>query len=152
MAVASWLGSTIAGQLSSSNTDSISICSPSVRRSSLAVSMISVLTSVSCGSQRLLAGEREQMLGQIGAARGRLVDHPGDGGELRLVLDGIGQDLDRPGDDGQDIVEVMRDAAGELADRFHLLGLPDPLLGRDLVGEVADEPVEHEAVAASSAR
>ena len=46
----------------------------------------------------------------------------------------------------------MRDAAGELADRFHLFGLPDPVLGRDLVGEIADEAVEHEAVAASSAR
>ena len=52
-----------------------------------------------------------------------------------------------PGDHGQDVVEVVRDAAGELADRLHLFGLPDPLLGRDLVGEVADEPVEHEAAA-----
>ena len=107
--------------------------------------MISVLTSVSRGSQRLLAGEREQMLGEIGAARRGLVDHPRDGGKLRLVLDRVGQDFDRSGDDGQDIVEVVRDAAGELADRFHLLGLPDPVLGRDLVGEVADESVEHEA-------
>ena len=49
IAVASWLGSTVARQVSSSNTDSISICSPSVGRSSFAVSMISVLTSVSCG-------------------------------------------------------------------------------------------------------
>ena len=92
------------------------------------------------------------MLGEVGAARRGLVDHPRDGGELRLVLDGVGQDFDRAGDDGEDIVEVMRDAAGELADGFHLLGLPDPVLGRDLVGEVADEAVEHEAVAASSAR
>ena len=139
-------------QISSSNTDSISICSPSVGRSSFAVSMISVLTSVSRGCERLLAREREQMLGEIGAARGGLVDHPRDGGELRLVLDGVGQDLDRAGDHGQDIVEVVRDAAGELADRLHLLGLPDALLGGDLVGQVADEAVEHEAVAASSAR
>ena len=110
--------------------------------------MISVLTSVSLRLERLLAGERQQMLGEIGAARRGLVDHPRDGGELRLALDGIGQDFDRSGDDRQDVVEVMRDAAGELADRFHLLGLPDALLGRDLVGEIADESVEHEAVAA----
>ena len=69
-----------------------------------------------------------------------------------LSFDRIGQDLDRAGDDGEDVVEVMGDAAGELADRFHLLGLPDPVLGRDLVGEIAHEAVEHEAVAASSAR
>ena len=92
------------------------------------------------------------MLGEIGAARGGFVDHPRDGGKLRLVLHRVGQDLDRAGDDGQDIVEIMRDAAGELADGFHLLGLPDPFLGGDLVGEVADEAVEQEAVAASSAR
>ena len=52
-----------------------------------------------------------------------------------------------PGDHRQDVVEVVRDAAGELADGFHLFGLPDPLLGRDLVGEVAHESVEHEAAA-----
>ena len=114
--------------------------------------MISVLTSVSLRLERLLAGEREQMLGEIGAARRGLVDHPRDGGELRLALDRVGQDFDRPGDHGQDVVEVVRDAAGELADGFHLFGLPDPVLGGDLVGEIAHEAVEHEAVAASSAR
>ncbi len=102
--------------------------------------------------QRLLAGEGEQMLGKIGAACGGFVDHPGDGGELRLLLDRVGQDLDRSGDDRQDVVEVMGDAAGELADRFHLFGLPDAVLRRDLVGEVAEEAVEQDALAASSAR
>ena len=65
------------------------------------------------------------------------------------LLDRVGQDFDRSGDHGQDIVEVVRDAAGELAERFHLLGLPDAVLRRDLVGEVAEESVEHDAVAAS---
>jgi hypothetical protein len=53
-----------------------------------------------------------------------------------------------PGDHRQDIVEIMRDAAGELADGFHLLGLAKPVLRRDLVSEVAQEAVEHESVAA----
>ena len=70
--------------------------------------------------QRLLAGEREQMLGEIRAACGGVVDHPGDGRELRLLLDRVRQDLDGSGDDRQDIVEIMRDAAGELAEGFHL--------------------------------
>ena len=42
----------------------------------------------------------------------------------------------------------MGDAAGELADGFHFFGLPNPVLRRDLVGQVADETVEQEAVAA----
>ena len=86
------------------------------------------------------------MLGEIGAARRRLVDHPGDGGELRLALDGIGQDFDRARDHRQDVVEVVRDAAGELAHGLHLFGLSDPLLGGDSVGKIADECIEYEAV------
>jgi len=98
--------------------------------------------------ERLLAGERQEMLGEVRATRGGLVDHPRDRRELRLAPDGVGQDFDRSGDDGEDIVEIVRDAAGELADGLHLLGLPDAVLGGDLVGEVAHEAVEHEAVAA----
>src|SRR6266702_2137037 len=100
------------------------------------------------GFERLLAGERQQMLGEIRAPRGSFVDHPRDRRKLRVALDGVGQDFDRPGDDREDIVEIVRDAAGELADGLHLLGLPDAILGGDLVGEIAHEAVEHEAVAA----
>src|SRR3569833_1341530 len=49
IAVVSWLGSTIATQFSSSNTDSIWICSPSVGRNSFAVSTTSELMSISRG-------------------------------------------------------------------------------------------------------
>src|SRR5258707_4456126 len=41
----------------------------------------------------------------------------------------------------------MRNAAGELADSFHFFGLPDPILGRDLVREIAHEAVEYKSVA-----
>ena len=71
--------------------------------------------------QRLFAGKGEQMLGQVGAAFGGLVDHLGDGYEFGAVGDGLLQDPDGAGDHGQDVVEVVRDAAGELADRVHLL-------------------------------
>src|SRR6202035_1527724 len=50
--------------------------------------------------QRLLAREGEELAGQPGAARRRLVDQPGDVGKLRIVGDAVGQDLDRAGDDG----------------------------------------------------
>ena len=67
--------------------------------------------------QRLLAGEGEQMLGQLRAALGGVVDQLGDGGELGTVSDGVRQNADRAGDDGQHIVEVVRDTAGQLTDR-----------------------------------
>ena len=73
--------------------------------------------------QRLFARKGQQMFGQLAAAFGGLVDHPGDGFEFGAIGDGLGQDSDGPGDDGQNVVEVVRDAAGQLADRFHLLGL-----------------------------
>ena len=76
------------------------------------------------GLQRLLAGKGQQMLGQIGAAFGGLVDQPGDGDEFGLLGDGFLQDADGAGDHGQDVVEVVRDAAGQLADRVHLLNMP----------------------------
>ena len=97
--------------------------------------------------QRLLAGEGEQVLGEIGTACCCFVDHPSDRRKLRLFGDRIGQNLDGSGDDGEDIVEVMGDAAGELAEGFHLLGLPDPVLCRDLVGEIAQEAVQDKTLA-----
>ena len=92
--------------------------------------------------QRLLAGEGEQVLGQLRAALRRLVDHPGDRQQLRVMGDGLGQDADGSGDDGEDIVEVVRHAAGQLADGFHLLRLAELGFGGLLLGQVAaDEEV-----------
>ena len=87
--------------------------------------------------ERLLAGEGEQVLGQLRAALGGVVDQLGDGGELGTVGDRIRQDADRAGDDGQHIVEIVGDAAGQLADGVHLLDLPELRLGGLLLGEVA---------------
>ena len=87
--------------------------------------------------QRLLAGKGQQMLGQIGAAFGGLVDQPGDGDEFGLVGDGFVQDADGAGDHGQDVVEVVRDAAGQLADRVHLLDMPQLGFRRLLLRQVA---------------
>ena len=133
----SWFGSTSAVHASSASSGVISMCSPSVGCSSLAASSTSALTSTSTRLQRLLAGKGEQMLGQVGAAFGGFVDQPGDGGELGLVGDGFLQDADGAGDHGQDIVEVVRDAAGELADRVHLLRMPQLGFRGLLLGQVA---------------
>ncbi len=76
------------------------------------------------GLQRLLAGKGQEMLGQVGPAFGGFVDQPGDGGELGLIGDGFLQNADGAGDHGQDVVEVVGYAARELADRIHLLRMP----------------------------
>ena len=60
--------------------------------------------------------EGEQMRGQAGAARRGIVNQFRDRGEVRPVGDSLRQNSDRAGDDGQDIVEIMQDAAGELTD------------------------------------
>ncbi|HEY6579079.1 MAG TPA: hypothetical protein VIY09_07130, partial [Rhizomicrobium sp.] len=49
-------------------------------------------------------------------------------------------------DDGQQVVEIMRDAAGELANRLHFLRLSEFGLQRLLLGNV--DEIQHEAVRA----
>ncbi len=89
------------------------------------------------------------MRGEFGAAIGRLADQPGDRHQIGPVGNFLRQDFDGAGDDGQHIVEVMRDAAGQLADGLHLLGLPQLLVGRDLLRHIPDEGVDHIAAAAA---
>jgi hypothetical protein len=68
------------------------------------------------GLRGLAPREGKQMRCQGGAACGGIVDQFRNRGEVRPVRDSIRQDFDRAGDDGQDIVEIMQDAAGELTD------------------------------------
>ena len=78
--------------------------------------------------QRLLAREGQQLAHQRGAAVGVLLDLDDvlEAGIGRLVR--VEQEIGRHHDDGEHVVEVVRDAAGELADRLHLLLLVDAVL------------------------
>ena len=70
----------------------------------------------------LAAREREQLRGQPRAA----LDRAGDAAQALVALfrsDVLQQQLHIARDDLQDVVEVVGDAAGQLADRFHLLRL-----------------------------
>src|SRR5262249_12534579 len=86
--------------------------------------------------ERLAAGEGQKLRRQLGGALHR----PGD----RLDLTAAGppgeiaaaQEIGGGTDDGQEIVEIVRDAAGELADRFHLLGLAQHFLALAAFGDV----------------
>ena len=74
--------------------------------------------------QDLAAAEREQLPGERGGL-------PGGARDLRHLL-GVAvarqQDLGVAGDHRQQVVEVVRDAAGEPADRLHLLRVGEPAL------------------------
>ena len=95
----------------------------------------SLLASMTCGLERLLAREGEQPAGQRGGALRALQRHllgardPRDRGRRRQFGHLPADHVEAAEDDGEQIVEVVRDAAGELADRFHLLRLPEQFLG-----------------------
>ena len=92
--------------------------------------------------QHLAAAEREKLAGE----RRRLPGGAGDLLQLLVLAPAAQQDLGVAADHGQQVVEVMRDAAGEPADGLHLLRLAEPALERDLLAHVVRE---HERRAAS---
>ena len=67
------------------------------------------------------ARKRQQMAGQILPVQRRAQDRVDELVRVRVGLQVNAQQLEVAEDDGQDVVEVVRDAAGELADGFHLL-------------------------------
>ena len=94
------------------------------------------------GRERLASTEGEELI--------REIRRPPSGGfylaealrGLRALRDGCHRQL-RVREDGQEeVVEVVSDAAGELADGFHLLGLVELRLGRSVSGNVAGDPVD----------
>jgi hypothetical protein len=80
------------------------------------------------GLQRLLAREREQLLGQARAAVDR-APHAVDGAGVAAFAALHRQHFQAARQHRQQVVEVVRDAAGELADRFHLLRLVERGVG-----------------------
>ena len=83
------------------------------------------------GIERLPARERQQPVGEGGRPADRLLPQgdvaPGPFGAARSEP-GL-QHLQAGPDGGQQVVEIVRDAAGELADRLHLLALAQLLFG-----------------------
>ena len=85
-------------------------------------------------AQRLPARERQQLPHQRRGAGGVLLDLH-DVLERRIGrLVRVQQEIVRHHDGGQHVVEVVRDAAGELADGVHLLRLVDLVLQRAALG------------------
>ena len=90
------------------------------------------------------ARESEQLGGQLGAAPARFERGLGDPLQPRLV-ERAGDDLEPADHRGEQIVEIVGDAAGELADRLHLLRLAERLLGALALADLGLQPVERGA-------
>lgn len=96
--------------------------------------------------QFLPAGKRQHALGQRNptqCALGRVVQQLS---EFRLVGQALAHDLQIAKDDRQQVIEIMSDAAGELADGLQFLGLEqcltgllEGLLGLGDIGDVAGD-------------
>jgi hypothetical protein len=75
------------------------------------------------GLQHLFAAERKQLPGKIGRAIGAQGDLFERIALVRRQPGARGQQRGVPLDHGEDIVEIVGHSTGELADRFHFLGL-----------------------------
>ena len=91
---------------------------------------------------RTPAGKQQQLLGQLGRAPGRGLQirelRPEGRGQLRVELEQLQVERHRR----EDVVEIVRHTAGELADDFHLLRLPHLFLqgaARRDVGEAGHQ-------------
>ena len=102
--------------------------------------------------RRLPAAEREQLPREPRAAIDRLLDFH------RLVARRVArgelheQEVGGAHDAHEDVVEIVRHAAGEPSDRLELLRLAELFLERAPLGDVADEPREHRAGVDADAR
>ena len=79
--------------------------------------------------QGLAARERKQLSGEIGAAPGRAKGRLDQLRTQRILLEALFEHLQVAGNDGQQVVEVVRDASRQLPQRFEPLQLEEPLLG-----------------------
>ena len=142
IASSSWLGSAWARHSAAASTVSTVICSPErppqqVRHAGDQPTDIDRLRI-----ERLLPRKGEQALRQrFRAPRARAWRCSAERLQPLVSRSRIAQvalqRFEIADDDGQQVVEVVRDAAGELADAFHLLRLPQPLFGGAPFGQIA---------------
>ena len=86
--------------------------------------------------ERLFPREREQAVGQFTAAFRRPESIVEVFPSLGIAAHALFQQLQIADDDGEQVVEIVRDAAGELAHGLHLLRLAELLLHLPTLGDV----------------
>ena len=93
--------------------------------------------------QRLPAGKCQQLTGQLGSALHGLGNRVDVAPAALFRQFAAAQEVGRGADDGQEIVEIVRHAAGQLPDRFHLLRLAQRFLALAALRDV--DGVRHRA-------
>ena len=91
--------------------------------------------------EELLAAEGEQLARQRGRAVGRFPDLPHIVRRPLVGLDPLEDQVGEADDGGEQVVEVVSDAAGQPADAFHLLRVPELIL--PIAKDAAGVPVAH---------
>ena len=105
-------------------TVSIAICSPSVECNRSDMPAIILLASIGCGASGCWRANASKPLGQHRGALGRAGRGVEEALDAEVALaDAPRHQVVRADDDAEHVVEVVGDAAGELADRLHLLRL-----------------------------
>ena len=95
------------------------------------------------GLHHVLAAEHQQLPGQAGGAFGGKVNRLGGIEQIRRQV-GLGQQHARVAlDHRQHVVEIVRDARGQLADGFHLLRLAQLGFQAQPVGNVLHVTMDH---------
>ena len=86
--------------------------------------------------QRLAPGKGQQLAGQLRCAIHRVRNRIDVTAAAILAQIAAAQEVGGGADDGQQVVEIVRDAAGQLAHRIHLLRLAKRFLGLPPFGDV----------------
>ena len=91
------------------------------------------------GPQHLPSREGQKLLGQLLASACGTHRSLGKSYDPLRVLRLADHHVEASDDDRQQIIEVVRDASGQLPDGLHLLGLPQCILGHALLGPIEDD-------------
>src|SRR5262249_28279988 len=98
-------------------------------RQHVAKSFNALTENCRCGMKRLAARKGQKLSRQGRPAFGRKLDRLGSTLPLLVACEQLLERLHMPADDHQKIVEIVRHATGQLAERFHLLCLSALRLG-----------------------
>ena len=130
MVFSSWFGSIAAFHKPPASTVSIVTVSPMVPPEQVRHVLHQPVDVDRLHLERMLAREGEQALHQRRGALGGLAGIGEPAAHALLAVEAAQREIEIADDRGEQIVEVVRDAAGEAADRLHLLRLPQCFLGR----------------------